>query len=203
MPPKNPLQVLLCECGLVVKLVPALTFFSHEASCTKSFQCRSPGRNLDAFAFYIAAHGGLAIKGISPSLSSPAHPPTGVSLSPEQPQGNASAGLGVTGRDVKGILSYLHGWDPDSRAKCHKMPELHAALGLCSTERQSSLPVNGHMDTPFWQPGTGRDCQGHMLIFQSFGQAHLTRHKNSESVFTELKFLSNHKLRSSKLFPSF
>lgn len=147
MPPKNPLQVLLCECGLVVKLVPALTFFSHEASCTKSFQCRSPGRNLDAFAFYIVAHGGLAIKGISPSLSSPAHPPTGVSLSPEQSQGNASAGLGVTGRDVKGIPSYLHGWDPDSRAKCHKMPELHAALGLCSTERQSSLPCewsHGH-----------------------------------------------------------
>lgn len=138
VPPKDPLQVLVCECGLVVKLAPVLTFSSHKASCTRSFQCPSPRRNPDVFALYVVANGGLAIKGICPLLSSPAHPPTVVSLSNEQSQGNASAGLGVMGMDVKGISSYLHGRGPDSRAKCHKMPELQLLASAARRGRAAS-----------------------------------------------------------------
>lgn len=153
VPPKDPVQALVCECGLVVKLAPALTFFSHRASCTRNFQCPSPRRNPDVYALYVVADGGFAIKGICPLLSSPAHPPTVVSLFNELSQGNASAGLGVMGMDVKGISSFLHGQDPDSRAKCHKMPELQLLASAAQRGRVRQSPSewsHGHPLLAAW-----------------------------------------------------
>lgn len=121
----------------------------------------------------------------------PFHLPGVVSLmsDPERdPQGRARVwGDGM----LKDIPSYLRAQNPDSRTKSHK--------GLSwPWPRQSSLPACSHMEsspTGFWQPRMGSDCQGHMLIFQSFGQVHLTCHKISEPAFTGLKSLPNHKLK--------
>lgn len=111
---------------------------------------------------------------------------------------------GVVGRDIKGHIQRPPG--TGSRQQNNVAQNAWAAaLGLCSREAEQPPSAWSHErpPPPFWQPGIGRDCQGHMLIFQSFGQVHLTRHKISELVFTELKSLSNHKRASSKFFPSF
>lgn len=56
-------------------------------------------------------------------------------------------------------------------------------------------------ERPVWEPGTERDCQGHMLISQSFGQVPSHTPQDPGPVFMELKSLPDHKLMTSKFSP--
>lgn len=91
-----------------------------------------------------------------------------------EPEGNLASGKGLVGRGVEDTSCHLHEQNPDVRTRWWKMPALF--LAFQTPRGRAALEQLGHFDVPVlkcpvWQPVTERDCQGHMLIFQSFGQA--------------------------------